>query len=341
MAFKENTQDAHLMRILHICHTGLANPRIQKSANTMAKDGHTLLFIGGEPVKGKSVFSEIRHLALPSGPRIAYDTRVKDKWIKEIESFKPDIVHAHNTIVGHFLLDTELPVLLDDDEVYSQQPWMYQARPFARRMLAKVMWRQFPKWEREMAKRYPVITVSEGLADYYRQFTSRVSVVINTPALDQVERLENPDDRKGLVYIGRDFSWPKFIPFRDMTGLREILEFDIVEGLPYHEMMDRLVHYKIGLTPYRPHPFQLLCNANKNYEYLHAGLQVVVQRNFAHLFQDDEYVHPFTDYSDIVEVVNSVPEKDSNEIMKHARRNYIWENQETLIKDAYRDALKA
>jgi IS1 family transposase len=305
----------------------------------MARDGHTLLFMGGEPVTEKSVFSETKHLPLPSGPRIVYDARVKAKWIKEIESFNPDIVHAHNTIVGHFLLATELPVVVDDDEVYSQQPWMYQARPFARRVLAKIMWRQFPKWEQNMAERYPVITVSEGLADYYRQFTSRVRVVINTPTLNQVERLENPDDRDGLVYIGRDFSWPKFIPFRDMTGLREILDFDIIAGLPHREMMDHIVRYRIGLTPYRPHPFQLLCNANKNYEYLHAGLQVIVQRNFAHLFRGDPYVHPFTDYSEIVDVVNAVPDKDAGDIMKHARQNYIWENQEDLIKEAYRVAL--
>jgi hypothetical protein len=201
------------------------------------------------------------------------------------------------------------------------------------------MWRQFPKWEKRMAERYPVITVSEGLADYYKQYTSRVSVVINTPTLNQVERLENPKDRKGLVYIGRDFSWPKFIPFRDMTGLRDILDFDIIAGLPHYEMMDRLVHYKIGLTPYRPHPFQLLCNANKNYEYLHAGLQVVVQRNFAHLFEGDPYIHPFTDYSKIVDVVNSIPDKDSGDIMAHARQNYVWEKHEDRIRDAYNIAL--
>ncbi|MHA2208153.1 MAG: hypothetical protein ACXABV_03200 [Candidatus Thorarchaeota archaeon] len=306
----------------------------------MAKDGHTLLFIGGEPVEGESIFQETKHLPLPSGPRIVYDNRVKTKWIKEIENLKPDIVHAHNTIVGHFLLDTELPVVLDDDEVYSQQPWMYQARPFVRRLLARVMWRQFPKWEKQMAERYPVITVSEGLADYYRQFTSRVSVVINTPTLTQVEGLENPEDRDGLVYIGRDFSWPKFIPFRDMTGLRDLLDFDIIAGIPHHEMMNRLVHYMIGLTPYRPHPFQLHCNANKNYEYLHAGLQVVVQRNFAHLFEGDPYIHPFTDYSEIVDVVNSVPDKDSGDIMAHARQNYVWERHEDRIRDAYNVALK-
>lgn len=316
-------------------HTGLSNPRIERMAQTMAKKGHTLLFLGGAPVTRKSVFEETRSLPLPSGPRIVYDNNVGKRWLKEIESFKPDIVHAHNITAGHFLLGSELPVIFDDHEVLSKQPFMYASRPFVRRMAAKVFWRQLPKWEKEMALRFPVITISEGLADYYRQYSSNVGVAVNTPTLGEVEWLEDVPKREGSVYIGGDFSLPKFNPYRDMSGLRELLKFDIVSGLPHNEMMQRITHYRIGLTPFKPHPFQTLCNSNKNYEYLHAGLQVVLQKNFKHLFIDDPYVHSFTDYSDIVEVVNTIPDKESAAIMKHARNRYVWENQEKVILNAY------
>lgn len=304
----------------------------------MAKQGHTLFFLGGEPVTRKSVFEETRSLSIPSGPRIVYDSNVQKRWITEIESFNPDIVHAHNILAGHFLLSTELPVVFDDHEVLSKQPFMYASRPFIRRMAAKVIWREFPKWEKEMAERFPVITISEGLANYYRQFSSNVGVAVNTPTLSEIEWLENPPEREGMVYIGSDFSLPKFNPYRDMSGLQDLLKFEIVNGLPHNEMMERITHFRIGLTPFKPHPFQCLCNSNKNYEYLHAGLQVVLQKNFAHIFTEDPYVHPFTDYSEIVAVVETVPEKDPDEIMKHAREQYVWENQEKIYLEAYKSA---
>ncbi|MFW9976005.1 MAG: glycosyltransferase [Candidatus Thorarchaeota archaeon] len=240
------------MRILHVSHTGLNNPRIERMAQTMAKQGHTLLFLGGAPVTRKSVFDETRSLPIPSGLRILYDSNVKKRWLKEITSFKPDIVHAHNIITGHFLLDSELPTIFDDHEVLSKQPFMYASRPFIRRMAAKVLWRHLPKWEKDMALRFPIITISEGLANYYRQYSSNVEVVVNTPSLNEVEWLENFPQRKGLVYIGGDFSLKKFNPYRDMSGLRDLLEFDIISGFPHDEMMKRLTHYRIGLTPFKP-----------------------------------------------------------------------------------------
>jgi hypothetical protein len=302
----------------------------------MAKEGHTLLFLGGEPVTEKSIFEETRHLSLPSGPRIVLDSRVKRKWLEEISSMKPDVIHAHNITVGHFLLDAEYPVIFDDDEVYSRQPYMYAGRTFIRRMAAKLLWNRFPKWEKQMAERFPIITVSEGLADYYRQFTSDVSVVPNTPSLKEVEWLTDKDERAGLVYIGNDFNWHSFLPFRDMTGLRDLIDFEIISGLPHDNMMERLTNYCIGLTPYRPHPFQLVCNANKNYEYQHAGLQVVVQYNFSAIFKGNPYVHPFKDYSEIKEVIDSVEPQDSQDIMNYARTHYVWEKNEHVIKDVYK-----
>jgi hypothetical protein len=326
------------MRILHISEGGLPDPRVERMALTMKNEGHELSFIGGETIKGQylGAFSKASTVPLGNSLQIVYDPRVKKNWLKAIEEARPDVVHANNVIVGHFLLDSELPTIFDDHEVLSNQPFMYASRPFIRRMAAKVLWRQLPKWEKDMALRFPIITISEGLANYYRQYSSNVEVVVNTPSLKEVEWLENVPQRKGLVYIGGDFSLKKFNPYRDMSGLRDLLEFDIISGFPHDEMMKRLTHYRIGLTPFKPHPFQVLCNSNKNYEYLHAGLQVVLQRNFSHTFIDDPYVHPFLDYTDIVDVINAVPEMDPEEIMKHARNRYVWENQEQIILNAYK-----
>jgi len=156
------------------------------------------------------------------------------------------------------------------------------------------------------------------------------------PFLREVEWLENPPSRQGMVFMGSDFSWRRFVPMRDMTGLRNILEFDIVNGLPHREMMMKLATYKIGLMPYLPHPFQRDANPNKVYEYLHAGLQIVFNQNYSNLFNKNPYVHIFNDYGDIAEVVDSIPDIDSWQIMQHAREKYIWDNSVNVVKNAYR-----
>lgn len=325
------------MRILHISDTGLPDARVERMAMTMKKDGHELLFLGGHKVRGQDMpaFSETKTVPLGIGPRIVHDSRIKKRWLAAIDEIKPDVIHAHNVIVGHFLLDTEYPVVFDDHENFSAQKFVFMSRPFLRRTAARLLVRKLAVWERELAQAYPVITVSEGIADYYRQYTNNVSIVVNIPMMVEVDWLVNPPSRAGLVYMGNDFSKPRFTPCRDMTGLRDILSFDIVSGLSHKEMMMKLSNYKIGLTPYMAHPFQRISNPNKNYEYLHAGLQVVLNETFAHLYEGDPYVHQFRDYDDIRNVVDSVPEVDGMEIMQHARKKYIWEKQENVVKAAY------
>jgi hypothetical protein len=250
----------------------------------------------------------------------------------------PDVVHAHNVVVGHFILDTEYPVVFDDHENLSAQKFVFMERPVLRKTAARFLVRKFSGWEKALAQRYPVLTVSEGIADYYRGYTKEVGVVINVPFLSEVEWIENPDSRSGLVYMGSDFSWPRFIPSRDMSGLQNLLKFDIVSGLPHNRMMTELAKYEIGLTPYKPHPFQCICNPNKNYEYLHAGLQVVLNTNFENLFQGNPFVHYFKDYNDILEVVESIPPEDGLKIMKFAREQYIWDKYEQVVQEAYAKA---
>ena len=328
------------MKILHISDSGLPDPRVERMALTMRDEGHELIFLGGREIKGQnlSAFSNAKTVPLGNGPRIAHDPLLKRKWIKAIDSINPDTVHAHNVLVGHYLLDTEYRAIFDDHENLSRQRFVFMSRSFFRRNVARVLLRKIPEWEREMAKRYPVLVTSSGAAALHKKYTSRIGIVNNKPFLREVEWLQSPQRREGLVYMGNDFSQLKFTPMRNMTGLNRLLDFDIVDGLPQREMMRKLATYRIGLLPYLPHPFQLDCNPNKGYEYLHAGLQVVVNRNYMNVFHNDPYVHFFENYNDIVEVVESVPEIDGTEIMNHARANYIWDKSVDVVKEAYKRA---
>ncbi|MFW9964733.1 MAG: hypothetical protein ACFFCX_14290 [Candidatus Sifarchaeia archaeon] len=330
------------MKILHISDGGLPDPRVERMALTMRKEGHELVFLGGKEVKGQhlSVFSKTETEPLGIGVSITHNPFLKRRWLKKINEMKPDIIHAHNIVVGNFLLEMGYPAILDDHENLSAQSFVFRARPFIRRTAARTLVRKFPVWERELADRFPVLTVSEGIADYYREFTDRVGVVINVPYLSEVEWLQNPPSRKGLVYMGRDFSWPRFSPWRDMSGIRELLDFDIISGLSHKDMMIELTKHRIGLIPFRPHPFHSKCSLNKMYEYLHAGLQVVLTGRFIEGLDENTYLHPFNDFTDIVDTVCSVPEADPEKIMEFARKNYFWEKQENIVKEAYSKSLK-
>ena len=328
------------MRILHISDAGLPDPRVERMALTMKEEGHELIFVGGKEIRGQhlNAFSETRFIPLGMGPRIAHDPLIKKRWLKAIHSVNPDVIHAHNVIVGHFILDTDYPAVFDDHENLSRQRFVFMSRSFLRRNASRVILSKIPEWEREMAMRYPVLTTDPGAATLYEKYTSRIGVVNNKPFLREVEWLESPPNREGLVYMGTDFSQRRFAPMRDMTGLTSLLDFDIVAGLPQHEMMVKLSRYRIGLLPYRPHPFQLICNPNKGYEYLHAGLQVVANRNYMNLFDDSRYIYLFRDYDDIVQVVRSVPDVDATDIMKLAREKYIWDKSVSIVREAYKQA---
>jgi hypothetical protein len=177
--------------------------------------------------------------------------------------------------------------------------------------------------------------VSENIAEEHRMISKHVKVTGNYPLASEVESLPNPTDRNGAVYVGSDFDIEKFGEHRNMTGLRETLDFDIISGVPHSEMMKRLTDYRVGLTPWLPHPFHKYCNPNKNYEYLNAGLQVIATSTLTEPFADDPYVHGFETYEEIPRIVEQVPPHDPERIMAHARKHYVWENNESEIRGIY------
>ena len=68
---------------------------------------------------------------------------------------------------------------------------------------------------------------------------------------------------------------------------------------------------------------------------MHAGLQVVTNRIIAQTLPDEPYVYSFQDYSDITSVVDSIPDVDGQLVMDHTRGRYVWDLQESIIKEAY------
>ena len=55
--------------------------------------------------------------------------------------------------------------------------------------------------ERKLAEQFPVLTVSEAIADEYRKYGKHVGVALNIPYLSEVQHLTDPEDRSGLVFV--------------------------------------------------------------------------------------------------------------------------------------------
>jgi len=116
----------------------------------------------------------------------------------------------------------------------------------------------------------------------------------------------------------------------------DIIDFDVLTGLPHREMMQKLTEYKVGHTAWHPHPWHIYSDANKNYEYLHAGLPVITNEIIKNaLFSDVPYVLSFKNYQEIQNIIDTMPDFDPEEIRRYALKHYVWENFEDTILEAY------
>jgi len=329
-----------ILRILHISQGGLPDLRIEKNALTMKKEGHELVFLGSTKVKYQNLqaFDRVNHQPIKNDLDLALNPIVKRRWRERIDKINPDIVHAHNAPVAQFLLGSDYPVIYDDHEYWSKQTFKFKERKMPRGIASRPIVHLIPKWERALVQRYPTLTTTFNTANEHRRIGRWVKVTRNVPLLQQIKDLPVVERSNDLVYLGCDYNRPKFHAHRNMKGLRKVIDFQIVCGLTHRTMMEKLTEFKIGLTPWLLHPWHKYSDANRNYEYLHAGLQVVVNREIKPLFKENPYVHPFNNYKNIREIIDSIPEEDTTRIMKYAQDTYLWENQERIIREAYKIA---
>ncbi|MFX0107835.1 MAG: hypothetical protein ACFE7R_06110 [Candidatus Hodarchaeota archaeon] len=307
---------------------------------TMKKEGHELVFLGGKPIRWQELgsFGEALHIPMGNSLSLALTSGVRKKWLKVVDNIKPDVIHAHNVISASFFLETEYPVIYDDHEYWSKQIFKYDERSLLKRALIKPLVKKILQWEKNLLEAYPTITTHENIAREHREICRHVVVARNVPNKKQIAGLTFPEQREGAVYVGNDFALKRFLPHRNMTGLVDILNFSIICGLTHREMLESITKFRVGLTPWHPHEWHRYSDANRNYEYLHAGLPVVVNETIKDTFIDDPYVHAFANYSDIPKLVSQLCHSAPEGIARHARDKYLWERQENVILDTYKIA---
>ena len=314
--------------------------RVEKTATILKKNGHANLFLGPKSKQYLGAFEEVHMIKLGRYLNLVFDPILERRWRKKIDSLKPDVVMAHDIIAAKFLLGSDHAVVYDDREFWSLSIQTQAGRKFtpSYKIQSSPFRKIVPYWERKLLTRYPSLVTNEAVAKNHQKYGNWVGVAWNFPLRKMVDGLDLDGKRKGAVYSGCDFRSGTFKTHRDMTGIKEVIEFDIICGIPHREMMQQLTRYQVGLTPWHPHPVLVYKDQNRNYEYLHAGLQVIVNEQIVNRFKDCPYVQSFSSYTNLKELLENIQDQDPIEISEYAKANYLWDFNEPVILESVKIA---
>jgi hypothetical protein len=125
-----------------------------------------------------------------------------------------------------------------------------------------------------------------------------------------------------------------------MTGLKDVVEFDALHGLPRDVLYQKLTGYRFGLMPFRETPYTKYISSTKTFDYLNCGLQVLMTRPLYKSHGELPYTYPFDNYSEIPRMMDESEVVSPDEIMKYANRELVWESQQDQLFEAYKIALE-
>jgi glycosyltransferase involved in cell wall biosynthesis len=241
------------------------------------------------------------------------------------------------------------------------------ARKILREFLASKAVRLWTRWEREIVSSNPTITVSEQIAAELRTNydAKSVFVVPNFPMHSEVKDFEKPrfHDNLSSVYAGVEAKGEITPSHRKIDGFNStFLQNDIgkliiigwnnnsssdkiryMGYLPRQTMFQEMFSHSIGLIPWKQHWSHVFVSPNKAYEYAHAGLLVACTYSFIvikeilkeHCVVFDDYVEMASKLTYFKENLDEVFIKRLK-IFDYARKNLIWENNESNIIEAYK-----
>jgi hypothetical protein len=285
------------------------------------------------------VFSQVAGLRSINNRQAALDMSIRHEWACAIREIGPDLIHANDIIAAKFSSDLDIPMVYDDHEYWSAQLIIFDNWPIWKRLAIRPLVKAIPIWEQELLSRFVTITVSENIAKEHRKRCEHVFVLKNLNLKTEVANIKDRPDRSGTAYVGADFTMKKFAPHRDMTGLRDFLDFDALSGLTRTELYNRLTHYQFGLLPFRSTPYSKYINSAKTFDYLNCGLQVFMTRDLYEGHGELPYTHPFDCYSELPSLIDECESVESSVIMAYANKNLVWETQAKDLMKAYAIAL--
>ena len=373
------------MKILHLSHESLPDWRIEKAAISALNNGHEVVFAGKCPKNyNNKTFSKLYNLVWTAKARFGvpfYWRSVKKQHENIIRQARPDIIHAHNIFSAKMISEFDLPFIYDDHEYWPFQArllkeiddlssldksFFQQLRRIRRKFINNYALHLWTKWESEVVRSNPTITVSSRIAEEMKRLAGKspkIFVVPNYPLQAESNNFGKPCPHAKLscIYAGGDAYNKVKYPHLNREGLPELFrshdmgdlaiigsDGPLLENVRYTGYLRRdsmyveMSKHSIGLIPFKQHWSHPYINPNKAYEYANAGLFVMCTNSFITIAETlKENCLTFEDYETLVsqlEYFKNNPDVLYNKRLKiyeFAQANLIWEKNEQEIYRAY------
>jgi hypothetical protein len=370
------------MKILHFSDVGLPDTRVERPAVFSKQIGWKVVFAGGRSPQKQifDAFDTVHFRYWRSSEKTGFPgtlQKVRNWLTRLIRTEEPDLIHAHDLFAAKVARDVGHPFVYDDHEIwgsrisYQGSQALKRNRTLLRRTATWFAIRNWRKWESEIFKTAPIITVSEEIANLYRQIQPKVFAIPNLPLKREVELIppnEHINEAFRVAYVSRH-SLP-LAQRRDTIALTlwlqnrfnatlvfigpKTIETDEVENHGYvshQEMLQILSTCDIALmgqkTRLPVYSFQ-----NRFPLFLHAGLKTIVpdSKIVEVKFCNDYKVgwswrsannlkailhQQVTEYQNNINAWN----QGKTRIREIAQKHLLWNYFENRLKEAYETAL--
>jgi hypothetical protein len=364
------------MKILHISHSGLPDPRIERLAS-MSNPNVESHFLGGgrsdsqllpdafSSVTNVPWFSTASNAGLPY-----YFEKLKRGVAREVSRIAPDIIYAHNIISAKVASGLSQPFIYDDHEFWSRQVLIKRTSRRGMKQRLKNGLRSFwlPKlyrrWELEVLKKASaVVTVSKAIADEHQTIAGDCHVIPNFPLKRELKSDFQPKAHTQYpraICLAADFEG--FLEHRHPGNNREIIEeeggihvdwvgrpppeewnwFSHREWIEPSSLIEVLTNdYQFGLIPWRDYWYHQYSMPNKAASYSHAGLIFILNRDFTsiiHLLPEFGY-HAYSSPEELRQIVRDLRDIDAQELLQQRLRLKKWAAR-NLFLDKYSEILR-
>ena len=284
------------MKILHLM-TNLPDHRVEKAAYLAKKAQHKVYFAGNVKDGYKSNnFEKIFNVKITPKNKLGFGL---NPLVENLQSLvfenDYDVIHASNIYCAFIADKLGIPVVFDDREFYSyEMNFLSTPTSTVKNFFAHfIMKSRYPKMEKKIVKKWPLITVSQEIIKMYKNiepntkgyYFPNMPLYSETKNFDPKKKTSNEQLR--TMYVGlNDFT--RKISYRDTTNLLSLWSTDelgelVIIGdkhlessrnvtstgfISQEEVYNQLMSGHLGLIGWHPHAYHRICSLNKVYNYI-------------------------------------------------------------------------
>lgn len=375
------------MKIL-VLNLSMPDHRVEKESFLAKKAGNKVFFAGKckenyeSKIASESIYEKYFDFDITPRNRLGFKLDGIIERLQELtDSYDFDLVHAHNIYLANIASKLGIPVVFDDHEYHANRfqylrPPISKTKDYVAHIIMKI---RYPRWEKSLVKKFPIITVSKQIVQDYKKRYPEANVFFmpNAPLLEETDSFQKisvkKEDEIKSIYVGlNDFS-STLCSYRDTTGFLELWnEGDIGElviigdkllkssknvkslgFIPRNELFNEMSKAHLGIIGYRPHPFHYFINPNKVYNYVHLGLFLVAPKT---ILAAEEIVNKyreemdanfgllFSSFNDIKHLIKKkkdiILEMDYKKVQEIAKKHFVLNNYKENLTKAYKIAIE-